>query len=96
MLPSKKRPGFDDSQEGILARNELTAMAVSDNYTTKSSYAANTLLYPNNVMSFVDKHMSYLRDHSTVDPRQYVSNLKLMTKIKRSSPVRYNKLSNTR
>jgi len=49
-------------------------------HTTKSTYSANTGLYPDNQMPFRDKHYDYLLNHPGVDPDQYLSNLRLMLK----------------
>jgi hypothetical protein len=78
----KKRPDFFNSEDGVLTLQVLEAMAVDSSYNTEPSYSANTMLYPNNLIPFVDKHMIYLRDHPRINPQQYISNLRLMTKIK--------------
>ncbi len=74
----KKRADFFASEESIPILEALEAMLADDAYHTDPSYSANTVLHSDNQVSFVDKHMSYLRDHPTVDPKQYVSNLRLM------------------
>lgn len=83
----KKRPDFFTSEEGLLTQETLRAMMTDVNYHTDSSYSANTALHSDNLVSFVDKHMSYLRDHPSTDPRQYLSNLRLMTRIRSSSSL---------
>jgi hypothetical protein len=77
---SNKKASFSTSEDGIRALDALTRMSEDAAYNTPDSYSANTELYPNNVIPFVDKHMAYLRDHANTDPRQYISNLRLMTK----------------
>ena len=77
----KRKPDFFDTEEGVAALQKLKAMSLSEVYNTPSSYSANTRLYPDNLIPFVDKHMFYLRDHPNLDVTQYVSNLKLMTRI---------------
>lgn len=47
-------------------------------HNVKSTYNANTEIYPNNQMPFRDKHYNYLLKHPDVDPDQYLSNLRLM------------------
>lgn len=47
-------------------------------YETKSAYRANAELWPNNRISFVDSHLVYLKAHPLLNPRHYISNLKLM------------------
>lgn len=78
----KKKPDFFETDEGIEAKQVLKAMALDATYNTQSSYNSNDTLYPGHQMSFVDKHMSYLRAHPATDPTQYLSNLRLMTRIK--------------
>lgn len=78
----KKRPDFFSSDEGVLAFQLLEAMDLDDGYYTGSSYSPNTELYPNNQIPFVDKHMYYLRNHPDTNMQQYISNLRLMTKVK--------------
>lgn len=73
---------FLDSQEGQLLRQALSNMEKDAAYNTTSSYISNGVKYPGNNISFVDKHMLYLVEHPKMDPRQYLSNLKLMTRIK--------------
>lgn len=79
---SKKRPNFFESAEGLAIKETLMAMAADVTYHTLSTYSANGLLYPDNQISFVDKHMEYLRTHPATDPQHYLSNLRLMTRIK--------------
>ena len=78
----KKKRDFFNTDEGLVALHNLRAMSVSESYHTKPSYSANTRLYPNNLIPFVDKHMLYLRDHPSLDVQQYISNLRLMTRIR--------------
>lgn len=82
MATYKKRPDFFSSEEGIMAFQVLKEMVGDNAYHTESSYSANASLYPDHSMPFVDKHMLYLRDHPSIDTRQYISNLRLMTKLK--------------
>lgn len=82
MATTKKRINFADSIEGLEVMYILSVMQKDNSYNTPDSYSANTTLYPNNVMSFVEKHMQYLSVHPTTNPGQYVSNLRLMTQIK--------------
>ncbi|MES2971005.1 MAG: hypothetical protein V4702_01640 [Patescibacteria group bacterium] len=78
----KKKPGFLETTEGIEIKNALQRMASDSAYMTESSYSANSVLYPNNLISFVDKHLNYLRAHPATDPQHYVSNLRLMTRLR--------------
>jgi len=51
--------------------------------TRISSYSANSELYPDNQIPFVEKHIAYLMSHPKVVPEQYLSNLRLMLKVRR-------------
>lgn len=57
---------------------ELEAMVDNPSYRTESSYSPTS----EERVSFVDKHLRYLSQHQKLDYRQYLSNLKLMTKIR--------------
>jgi hypothetical protein len=82
MAIAKKRISFLDSGEGIQARQTLQSMTEDSMYNTGPSYSANTGLYPDNLVPFVAKHMNYLIAHPNLDAHQYVSNIRLMTRIK--------------
>jgi len=82
MHTSNKKVKFIESEEGIEIARILEQMASDDTYNTESSYSANSELYPDNLIPFVDKHMNYLSSHPTTDPRHYMSNLRLMTRVK--------------
>jgi hypothetical protein len=82
MSTFKKRINFPESEEGIRTKQELRLMVTDMSYTTESGYNANVLLYPDNDISFVDKHMRYLSEHQNVNPQQYLSNLRLMTRVR--------------
>jgi hypothetical protein len=66
------------SEEARLALEELEMMEKSPEYKTESSYSPSS----EERLSFVDKHVKYLSTHQSLDYRHYLSNLKLMTKIK--------------
>lgn len=88
MATYKKRPNFFDSEEGVAALAALQSMVADSRYYTEPSYSSNVMLYPDNLIPFIDKHMCYLRDHPSTEPRHYISNLRLKTKAKGSTPVR--------
>ena len=79
----KKKPNFFSSEEGLLAWQALEDMVGNDLYHTEPSYSANAMLYPDNLIPFIDKHMVYMRDHPNIDPQLYLSNLRLMTRVGR-------------
>jgi hypothetical protein len=61
-------------------RAKLLAMIQDDSMNTNASYSANSNLYPDNEIPFVDKHMAYLMSHPKVDFEHYLGNLRLMLK----------------
>jgi hypothetical protein len=65
------------SENARMALDELQMMEESAQYKTESSYSPTS----KEPVSFVDKHVKYLSTHQRLDYRQYISNLKLMTKI---------------
>ncbi len=82
MPTAKKRINFFESEEGLEIERILREMALNTAYNTDASYSANSTLYPNNLIPFVAKHMSYLNAHPSTDPQHYISNLRLMTKVR--------------
>lgn len=83
MAAYKKRPDFITSEEGIRVEAILNLMVLDDTYVTRPSFSADTEKYSNNLIPFIDKHMAYLRDHPSTNPNHYISNLKLMTRLRR-------------
>lgn len=82
MAGYKKKVDFLESEEGIAIKQALQKMAADSAYNTKASYSADAERFPDGSMSFVDKHMDYLRRHPATDPQQYISNLRLMTRVR--------------
>ncbi len=78
----KKKINFLESEEGARFKQALRLMASDSSYNTDSSYIANGTEYPDNLIPFVDKHMNYLNTHPSIDPDQYLSNLRLMMRIR--------------
>lgn len=58
--------------------DKLQDMELDSNLITKDAYSPNAELYPDGRIPFVDIHMSYLKSHKNVDPKNYLSNLRLM------------------
>lgn len=75
-MTSKKRVFFA-SEEGEWLRSELIAMAKSAQYNTKSTYTT----ISEDELLFVDKHMNYVSSYPNINAKQYLSNLKLKTKL---------------
>ncbi|MBP9761809.1 hypothetical protein KBD11_01945 [Candidatus Saccharibacteria bacterium] len=72
---------FLQTEEGKKFREKLQAMMDCDTFTTTSSYSPNGDIYPDHSVSFVDKHIAYLCAHPSITPEQYLSNLRLKTRI---------------
>jgi len=82
MAVLKSRTSFFETEAGKEIKMELQQMSESELYNTKSTYTANSLLYPDHLISFVDKHMNYIINHPALEPSTYVANIKLMTKVR--------------
>lgn len=70
---------FFKSELGKQSRQELLEMAESKDYNTRTMYSTSE----KDGLSFVDKHMKYMSLYPNLDCRQYVQNLRLMTKIRK-------------
>lgn len=82
MSITRKKGRFIGSEEAVEVEKVLQLMVNDDSYVTETSYSTNSELYPDNQIPFVDKHMNYLNAHPSTDPKQYVSNLRLMTRVR--------------
>lgn len=82
MATYKKRPDFFLSEEGDAFKQALRDMAHDLQFITEPGYSANTELYPDNAIPFVEKHVEYIKTHPTIDPSHYLSNLRLMTRVR--------------
>ena len=82
MATTKKRANLFESEEGVAIQQALKLMVSDRAYNTGASYSANTVAYPDHMMSFVDKHLRYLNAHPAVDTNHYLANLRLITKVR--------------
>lgn len=82
MSTYKKKSTLFETEIGAVVEQALRSMTTDRSYNTTSTYSANTTLYPDNLIPFVDKHMEYLRTHPSMNPRHYIANLRLMTRIR--------------
>jgi hypothetical protein len=82
MTVMKKKNYLNDSAEGAYVQHELQLMDGDSAFNTNPSYSANTKLYANNSVTFVQKHMTYLNNNPQVDAVMYLSNLRLITRIR--------------
>ena len=78
MCPTISQQKFLDSEEATAIRKALQGMAADPAFNTAATYTVSQA----HLQSFVDKHMKYLTEHPKVNPRHYLSNLKLMTRVK--------------
>lgn len=83
MATYKSKVDHTAGEEGAKIAQVLDLMVLDDAYMTQPSFSANSEKYTDNLIPFTDKHMAYLRNHPATDPEHYISNLKLMTKIRR-------------
>jgi hypothetical protein len=81
MAMVKRKVNFFESEEGAAIKKSLIEIAADSAYNTQSSYSV-AAQYSDHLIPFVDKHMNYLNGHPSIDPEQYVSNLRLITKIR--------------
>lgn len=78
---TKKKWSLDATEEAeILAT--LKKMEADIVYNTESKYHNNSEKYPDNEISFSETHMAYLKRYPAINPDQYISNLKLSTKLR--------------
>lgn len=82
MYSTKKKYNALDSEKIAEIERQLQQMEADKSFKTESSYSANITTYPNNLIPFVDKHMAYLKQHQNLNPQQYLSNLRLMTRMR--------------
>jgi hypothetical protein len=78
----KKKSSFGSDTEMAEVRLALENMVKDNLYNTAAGFSPNTALYPDNIKPFIDKHMDYLLSHKGLNPQQYISNLRLMTKAR--------------
>jgi hypothetical protein len=80
MANYKKKPDFITTEAGEEFIKALRAMVADNTYNTQSGFSANSQLYPDHLIPFVDKHIDYIRSHPSTDPHHYLSNLRLITR----------------
>lgn len=81
-MPTFKRSDFITSEDGIKATEILNQMFLDDAYITQPSFSANSEKYTDNLIPFIDKHLNYIQSHPSTNYEHYLSNLKLMTRIR--------------
>lgn len=71
-----------NTEEGQEILAELRSMLADDKYKTEPKFSVDIDSYPDNMMPFVDAHMSYLHKNPKIDRRGYMSNLRIMLAIR--------------
>lgn len=70
----------------FITSDEITAKLLEyqndPTMNTKGGYSPTAIDWPDNFVPFVEHHLAYLRDHKHVNPEHYLSNLRLMLKIR--------------
>ena len=69
---------FLKTDAGTHAVSELQRMLNSSVYSTQSSYDASA----DCPLAFIDRHINYLAKHPYVSPVVYITNLRVMTKLR--------------
>ncbi len=73
------RQEFLETSAGVHAKRELQHMVTSSSYDTGGSQDPLVGL----TLTFVERHLNYLMRHPYVSTEAYLSNLRIMTKVKR-------------
>lgn len=81
-MPTITRKFLATEEQVSRVKDTLQALVEDSGYNTEPSYIANGEAYPDHLIPFVEKHMAYLMSHPKVNPEQYISNLRMMTKIR--------------
>jgi hypothetical protein len=58
----------------------LRKMETDPHLITQSAYRADKEAWPGNSITFADIHLQYLKKHPSLNPKQYLANLRLMIK----------------
>lgn len=75
---SMSRQEFLNSEGARILREQLEAMVEDPGYNTATRYS----LVVTEGSQFVEKHMLYMANHPSMNHDQYLSNIKLMTKVR--------------
>lgn len=79
MTNAQSKLKFLASDEAETFRKDLLAMTEDPCFNTESVYT--TVDSPESVI-FVEKHIAYLSNNLNITPEQYLSNLRLRTRIR--------------
>ena len=78
MAKSLSAQRFLDSDEAKEIRSILSEMMTDAEFNTKAMYSSAA----GGNVEFVDKHIEYLSQHTTLNVSHYLSNLRLMTRVR--------------
>lgn len=81
MALHKRKVDLYETEAGQEIVQSLKSMMTDERYNTASSYSTDAS-YPDHLIPFVAKHMRYLNTHPNVNPDHYLSNLRLMTRLR--------------
>lgn len=76
---TQKAQEFIKSEAGQAVLVELLKMVEDSSYNTVSTFSPSA---EDGTLLFIDKHMNYLCTHLSVNANQYLSNLRLITKVR--------------
>ena len=79
MAKSLSAQRFLDSKEANEIRDILKEMMNDPEFNTKSMYSSTA----GGDVLFVDKHIEYLSQHTSLNVSHYLSNLRLMTRVRK-------------
>ncbi len=65
-----------------VAAEELRQLEDDPSMNTIGAYSPTALEYPDQIRPFSEVHLEYLRKNKHVNPDHYISNLKIMLKIR--------------
>lgn len=61
---------------------KLKAMEQDPAMVTNSAFRANSEVWPDHTISFVDLHLAYIKQHPQTNPSHYLSNLRLKLRLR--------------
>jgi hypothetical protein len=71
-----------DELELTGVKDYLLGMVEDPAFATLSAYRADVAKWPDHKISFVDIHLTYLRNHPQVNSEDYLSNLRLRSRVR--------------
>jgi len=78
LSPNQYKQQFITSSLAATIKDELEDMEQDAAYYTQTSYSA----MQECDVTFTEKHYTYMSTHPSVKPNEYMSNLRLMTKVR--------------